>query len=1095
MSTHKLFLFTKDTDASATERGFHYQKLKTLKTWLENRINEVDDIIYCDYEDDIFERNIKEGKALFRQVKLYSSNFSFSKEEIQKSLAHFFMLFVKGDYMFDKVSFSFETNSGIAKEIKGNDGNLLKEWWENQDAMSDGLIARCRARVKVIIDGYINEVYQTKMSPEGKAELDEAKDIYDNLTDDVWDKFIQAVKWQFDGIEPEDAIPLLLTEAEALVKQLPLPIDPEKASTYISVLHFEIAQRTAESEESKKTLSNELIDALLLKEGSEKNKWYADIYEKWHDVNEIRHFNVGAFYEVVSAARHCRWEVASEKHRSLWLKLLKLYIYHPETIIVCKRKAIYEYLFLLTSPDPKTFVPKGSIAGEQELARYYFQEFEHRNSVADIEEDITLLEIIQTHQLLDENIFKQGFLEKEEIGQWSKKIEAALDQGIKKPLNTDELCLYYELKGTFLFHSHPLMPITEKMSSSIEAYRLIIPLLENAKTYSISRLSDQLNQKLSLLIKLGKDENAIETLELFLTDIEEHAAKTGIQHNAAHSQVERGIAYLSKPSPKNYLKALDCFHKAKSLWFINETSEGYTLAMINIAQVYNALGMNLAAKYYGLCGVWAAIHFGNQATFKRISDSYAIVFHSDFKQGAWISALDDYQQYIKARIEFKPDELNMDDDEIFRKTLLDLACILSATPKLHPAMSAFIEFQKSSMAWLYTDYLKVLCEGLEEKIKDDKIFGDVLQSKLTGIPLNDVGHERTISFKASGIEWRIVFKNTAILNAISEEFCSLLQIVLCEIGLLGTDLHLLQMPVTIHVTQGNDYESRISQRPSHGESAWDVSIPFFNLKEREEILFHYAYVSANIKILLSHLSVLPTYDFNATYDQLYLKQKLAEKALAINSYQKVYFHLLDEERFDQAKRQDFLPIAPDQIKLNQSNFLALFDKISERYNRDQFLKRIDARYINLHKLLSVSLVKWNEQTEFHEIIGQLRNAGWLDWQILLAIMNYVVSVKAERYTETVQEQDPDKRKQLADAEFRRQLGLEEKDCYVEIPASWLRTPLFKFFMEKMPVDTLESFGLENGMKHPNFKAVHSLLNKKFNFNLDDNPDNNPLKDI
>ena len=80
MGIDKLYLFSKDTDATATEQGYHYQKLKTLKTWLENRINRVDDVIYCDYEDDIFERNITDGTSKFRQVKLYSKNFSFSQE-------------------------------------------------------------------------------------------------------------------------------------------------------------------------------------------------------------------------------------------------------------------------------------------------------------------------------------------------------------------------------------------------------------------------------------------------------------------------------------------------------------------------------------------------------------------------------------------------------------------------------------------------------------------------------------------------------------------------------------------------------------------------------------------------------------------------------------------------------------------------------------------------------------------------------------------------------------------------------------------------------------------------------------------------------
>lgn len=53
MSITKIFLFSKDTDATATEQEFQYQKLKTLKTWLENRTNEIVDVIYCDYEEDI----------------------------------------------------------------------------------------------------------------------------------------------------------------------------------------------------------------------------------------------------------------------------------------------------------------------------------------------------------------------------------------------------------------------------------------------------------------------------------------------------------------------------------------------------------------------------------------------------------------------------------------------------------------------------------------------------------------------------------------------------------------------------------------------------------------------------------------------------------------------------------------------------------------------------------------------------------------------------------------------------------------------------------------------------------------------------------
>lgn len=51
MSISKIFLFAKNTDAVATEQGFQYQRLKTIKTWVENRINETEEIIYCDYSN------------------------------------------------------------------------------------------------------------------------------------------------------------------------------------------------------------------------------------------------------------------------------------------------------------------------------------------------------------------------------------------------------------------------------------------------------------------------------------------------------------------------------------------------------------------------------------------------------------------------------------------------------------------------------------------------------------------------------------------------------------------------------------------------------------------------------------------------------------------------------------------------------------------------------------------------------------------------------------------------------------------------------------------------------------------------------------
>lgn len=1088
MSLHKLYLFSKNTEAQATEQGFQYQKLKTLETWLSNRIDKVDEVIYCDYEDDIFQRDLDKGASRFRQVKLYSSNFSFSREEIQKSLFNFFMLFVKADYKFDEVEFSFETNSGIAREVRGNDADLLREWAENQVTMSEKLKIDCREKVKGIIDEYIAADFNKNVSDGNRAEFEKAREIYEELSDETWDIFIASIRWKFEVVSQDEAIPLLLSKITKLIPDLPLSIDPEKATTYISLLHFEIANRTAQSNEEDKKLTNDLLDIILLTSGSEENRWYGETYAKWSNIAEIKYFNVGAFYEVVSAARHCRWELDESGHHTLWLSLLEEYINLADITLACRRKAIYEFLFLTFSPNSETGLPREMIAGHEDWIRFYFNELEHRNSFADFKEDIFLLQSIEGILSIDSNTS----LMQAEIEEWKKMIEYFIDEKINTPRNNDELCLAYEIKGDFIFNFNRTTPLNKNVKTAIENYRQILPLLNEASTYSISGLSEYLTDILKILINEDVEDEVIDDIENFMNEIEEYAIKTGKQHNAAHNLAERGALYMEKGSLKNFVKALDCFHKAKKLWYLEDTKDGYILSLINIAQIYLALGMNLAAKYYGLCGVWASVHFGDYTVLKRVSDSYGVVFKADFQQGAWMSSLDDCKGYIFSRFEFKTD--NPYDDGIFKELVNDLACILAATPILHPEMTAFIGFVKNDLKDIYTSYIQYSEEKLTAIFQKEESLNRILKGKLTSNPLNDVGAERKISFTASGIDWEIVFENTATLNAVSEGVGAIIQMLLCEISLFGYDYHFLQIPVTINVTLSTDDKPRLTQRPSHENSVWDLSIPPITSSKDAAIKLHNAHLIATLRILLSNISVLKTDEFNHAFDEMFKKNMIADKILGTNTYEKVYFNLLTEEEFNESRRGDFSSLNFSNQRISE-NTLELYDGFSEKYNNEQSLEHIRFRYESIQKRLSVSLSKWIAEPKFINLIKDLREQGWLDWQILFALQNYVLAAKVEINLRSSPETDPVKLNNLANNEFTRLFELDEKDCYTEIPVDWLQTELFNFYLQKTPTDVLESFGLQNGMKHPNFKGVHHFLNKRFNFNLDDISENNFLRNI
>lgn len=901
MSTNQLYIFSKNTDATATEQGYYYQKLKTLKTWLQNRINNISEVIYCDYEDDILQRNFVEGTSKFRQIKLYSSTFSFSTEEIKKSLANFFMLFTKGDYLFDDACFVFETNSSIAREMRGNDANLLKEWFENQDNMSEDLIDRCKARVKEIIDEYVKDGYARQMAGDITGDFLNAKIFYDNLPEEFWVKFITSIKWHFENVEQQEAIPELRKEIDSLILLLPLPINSKEVSTYAGVLLHEITEKTIDPVKDNRILTNDLLDFIVLNQGTQQDKWYAEVYAKWVQVELINDFRLGEFYEMIDATRHCRWNLHDSEHSETWLKLLRMYINLPETIIICKRKAIYEYLFLKMSTNMDSPRPTGSIDGEEEIVKFYFENFNERNSLFDLEDDITLLQIILAQWMATPN-----FLSKDIIIGWQEMVEKYIDECLVNPIDADEKCLLLELKGSCIFHFNIGRAKAEKIDEALNVYRQIIPLLSETRLYTISRLSDLLGEMIKVFIRLGVNyDSVIDAIETFLSEISNQATQTGKQHNDAHNLIERGVTYLEKGGFKNFGRALDCFHKASDLWLLNDTKDGYLLSLINIGQVYNSMGAALAGKYYGLCGIWSSFNFGDPQSLKRIADGYAIVFHSDFIQGAWMSALDDFLDFLNSRHIFVAE--GSTPNELIIKSFLDLDLILETVENTHPDLVHFINFYKQRLGSFYTEEMEFIVRPMKAKIASLPNLKDFVESKIDETPFSDVGPIRIIRFNMSGCEFQLFFDNSLHLTAIAEELGALLQVTLCEMALSSVDCNLPSGPVIIKISESNSQYSPIEQTNS-STLEWHIRIPLLNEHTPRKTNFHYAFLASNIKTLITAISGKDSNEIEILFDKLYKKQKLGSKGLSSTGYQRAYLRSFTDEEFNASQRNNFRQI-------------------------------------------------------------------------------------------------------------------------------------------------------------------------------------------
>jgi polyhydroxyalkanoate synthesis regulator phasin len=1073
----KLHLFAKDTDAPDVIKGFKYQELKTLEVWLYNKVHGIDEHIYCDFEDDIFQRDLKSFKSTFKQLKLYSSkNFSFASEEIIKSLAHFFMLFVKGEYLLDQPLFIFETNTSIAAKRGDNDAELLEEWVSKQDNLSSDLLSKCTTKLKAIIDSYVNEQYENIKSDGGNEEILLAKDVYDKLPKDIWETFAKSIRWVFDGISSEKAIEVSIENSFELIRQLPFPISKDELSLVFDRLRGVVGDKSMESDPQNRLLTNDLLDNQLLSLGDKDDKIYLDSYELWKNVEDIQYFNIGEFYQVLLAAKHCRRNSYLGRHSKLWLKLLSLYSNHPAILRKLKREAIYEIVWLTLRPSVDE-APNNSLKGLEEIVQDYFSDLDVFLDLGSLEDALNLLTVTATTQKL--NLID---IEEDQVFNWFGTLDSLIDAQKASAADRNIYCGLLELQGFSFLNKDSIGIGSENKAKALSCLNEIISESSNAPQYAISQLGKRIDAIVDLAIRFGLDDKFLE-LEQYSEELLPLVQEREGDFSAAKRYTEKGWKHLHSTSPKGILKALDFFHKAKDLYQNEATYEGFILAIMGISQLYAAIGMNLAAKYYSLSSIWFCFQKEDSLLYKRISDSYALLLHSDFKQGSWISYLQAFENYVTARNEFDSSDFDPETDELLRKTLVECAFIMGLTPIISNQLSGFIDYEKTRMGQLYDDFLK---ESVEYIQKEQHSIGlnELVARKLENPPINDIGSKRTIMWKAFGSHWNIEFENDFISGSVGEEFAALIQIIQSEIALSEIDFHLTEGRINIKIELVETPKGP-EQLPSNSEYLWKVFLPVLKSKEPKEKNIHYASITVSFQMILNELSLLPYGDFQEKFHSLF-KAGLGNKALTINAYQRAYRDLVSENKFNESMRNKFTSELLN-IEQHESETLSAKKNDSPLYNHDDSINNIKGRYKNCLGVIHLTLDRLKQSREFSAELSRLKDKGWLDWQIILALYNIIVDLKVKNLLaqngktyKTEEEWIEDFQKTFHEIRFKN-----ESETYVEIPISELIGQNLEFQLNHLSTHVLKSYGLENKSRFPIFEALRSFLNERFRFREDE----------
>lgn len=1083
MELNRLFLFSKSTDAFAAQRGYNYQSLKTLETWIGNFLSGIKDDIYCEFEEDIFQKNTLLQKLTFRQIKLYSSNFSFSSEEIKKCICHFFTLHVKSDYNDFSKEYVFETNTNIAQKYLENDADLLREWFDHQDQLDGEKLAKYAKKVKEILTEYIEEQKKSLYDKDG---VQKAIEVFNQLENSFWEEFTKTIKWKFIGTSSDVEFSTTRTNIELLIQKLPFDTIESNSTQVFGVLLDAVFMVINEKEGAERRLTYDQLEQSLLSIGNNDDKWYSSRYDYYKTIESIAEFRIGEFYEILDLVNYCRRKKYLHKHKDTWNPLLIYYARNIHISALFRRKAVYEIVFLnneFYEVDYENLAvrerPDGSLLGFEADIRFYFSNFSDFKTASDIESAHNIISIVF---VASQN--EKALINEDELRKWFVQLYRKINQNLLTEKDVSEKCNLLQQKGTFLLGINRL-----RDKSNIEFrhyFDEILTLVEQAPLFKLSQFGDRVEKYIKMQLNIDpEDEMAIiATLEDFSENLFPLVEKREGKVKLAQSQVKRGYSYLKTTIPKNLLKALDYFHKAKDNYLQEDTIEGFVLALLNIAQLYNSIGMHFAAKNYALAAFRMS---ANKEMIKRVENSLAMLGYSDYRQGSWFNALSIYGRYIQLRLDANFDKSDGEEEQKANFHIAFMLCVMGRSSNQFKYLN---ENYISYLGYVGEEIVVPIQAKLNEELQSDEKYNKVVENQIDDFPLNDFGKRRSINFYALGSLWRVNFDNNHELRAVAEEYISAVQIVLAEIALSNVDFHLLKSTIEIELTLSDKYLPP-KQLPSNDIIKWNVYICFSDVVGVEKINQHSAFNLVSLRLILDNISVLQSKEFDELFWKFFKEAKLDSKQIAVNLYQKIHRDIYVKEDFHFFQASSF---EKEHLNLSfpRENKVMVWDSsLSEKYDRAFSLDAIKNRFNNMKKCTYVTLEKLRKLPDFNVWLNDLRSKGYKDWQILMNMQNFMINYKVQRLEVKTFNSDKEQIEYMQKT-FHEYMNMDEKDCYVQFPLKAFQSKEFVDQFNIGIISVLNTYGLETKLMTPNFKAIKEFLDIRFNLSNDDYNENNPF---
>lgn len=524
-------------------------------------------------------------------------------------------------------------------------------------------------------------------------------------------------------------------------------------------------------------------------------------------------------------------------------------------------------------------------------------------------------------------------------------------------------------------------PVARATESAIEVWSVLLEYSREITLFPVERLQPLISFVFPYVTseKFGKFVKKLDALT---------AERAGAQ-SLAEEHIKRASALLDN---EDYLRSLTEFHEALRLSHSLESQFEAIRVCLQLSQLYQHLGLYHAAKYYGLVASFAALRFPEDALRKMAAVGLAQAAEADYASGASLLFFLTFTMFVSVANEYA-----IAGKEGFREKqwakvnfyslLLTRAAKIIGESCHNRCLRLLRQFDAEDIYVASKNELEKMFQGLDRSALRKRYAEEGIAT-----PFCDYASVRVTSWKQLGILWRVEWASQYEGERHGEALCAVLQIVLA--ALTGTEFSAIATEVAIVLDTSHSGKLEIKQVADNDVLRFSLSLDSGRVTALEEQL-------AVVYHVLAACSAIRSEEFKTRFEEEF-QRDLPRRIGVYISPADVFRQFYSQPRYEELHQDD--PPGPGESEPTRplkevSEVSALHPQFDER----EAIQLIENRYRNTTKMFPITLRQLSKNAEFQKLISKLRDNGWKDWHILLAVtnvrLNFLVDVHDPRYKE------------------------------------------------------------------------------------------------